>query len=255
MQELISNLQTSLEMYRSIGKIMLLLTALLSLFLIKVNQRGRVIVVYIVMTSIIILNPIFINQEKAFLGENSIYRFGMLLLVPLISAYVFTIILTEINEKKSRRIAVLGIVFLIAASGRFVYTKEHFFLVKNEDKVYDLAVELANCVTVDKPSPIVAISEVQGIFLRQYNANIKLVCAPEVKENWEEAEDEAAMSMRIMLSDSNPDMPGLTQLAKQIECDYLILLSQQVKEDSPQNYGFQYINTFEDFQVFKNLQE
>lgn len=255
MQELISNLQTSIEVYRNFGKIMLLLTALLSLFLLKFNQKGRVIVSYVIIASIIILNPIFTKQEIVFLGEHSIYRLGMLLLTPIISSYALTSVLLKVSEKKKKRIAIIGIIILLAASGRFVYTKENFFLVNNEEKVYDLAVDIANCVTMANESPTVAISEVQGVFIRQYNANIKLICAPEVRENWEEAEDEAVISMRIMLSDSNPDMPNLTQLAKQIGCDYLVLLTQQVKEDSPQNYGFKYVDTFEDFQVFENLQE
>lgn len=255
MQELISNLQTSIEVYRNFGKTMLLLTALLSLFLIKLNQKGRIIVFYVIIASIIILNPIYIKQEIVFLGEHSIYRLGMLLLIPIISSYALTSVLFKVSEKKKKRIAIVGIIILLAASGRFVYTKEHFFLVKNDEKVYDLAVDIANCVTATNQSPTVAISEVQGVFIRQYDANIKLVCAPEVRENWEEAEDESVMSIRIMLSDSNPDMPNLAQLAKQLGCDYLILLTMQTKEDSPQNYGFKYVNTFEDFQVFENLQE
>ncbi|GEM_PF-6927855 len=255
MQELISNLQTLIEVYRNFGKTMLLLTALLSLFLIKLNQKGRVIVCYVIIASIIILNPIFIKKEILLLGEHSLYRLGMLLLTPIISSYAFTSLLLKVSEKKKKKIAIIGILILLAASGRFVYTKEHFFLVNNKEKVYDLAVELANCVTTTKQSPLVAVSEVQGVFIRQYDANIKLVCAPEVRENWEEAEDESVKNIRIMLSDSNPDMPNLTQLTKQMGCDYLILLSQQVKEDSPQNYGFKYVNTFEDFQVFENLQE
>lgn len=255
MQELLSNLQTSIEIYRNFGKTMLLLTVLLSLFLIKLNQKGRVIAFYVIIASIIILNPIFIKQEIVFLGEHSIYRLGMLLLTPIISSYALTSVLLKVSEKKKKRIAIIGIVILLATSGRFVYTKEHFFLANNEEKVYNLAVDIANCVTMTNQSPTVAISEVQGVFIRQYDANIKLICAPEVRESWDEAEDETVISMRIMLMDPNPDMPNLTKLAKQNGCDYLILLNQQVKEDNPQNYGFRYVNTFEDFQVFENVQE
>lgn len=255
MQELISNLQNSIEIYRHTGKIMLLLTTLLGFFLIKTNQRVRVIALYVLFGSIILLNPFFLKYEIDIFGENHLYRLGMILLVPILSSYALTNVLLKVTERKKRLIALIGSLILIALSGRFVYTKEYFFQANNEDKVYDLAVDIANCVTATNQSPTIAITEVQGVFIRQYDANIKLVCAPKVRESWDEAEDESVMNMRIMLSDSEPDMPNLTQLAKQNGCDYLILLNQQVKEDNPQNYGFRYVNTFEDFQVFENVQE
>jgi hypothetical protein len=252
MQELISNMQTSLEVYRSLGKVILLLTGIIGLLTVKSNQRIRVIILYVIIGSLFVLNPFFVDIEVQLLGENKLYRLGMVLIIPILSAYALTVLYKKLTISKKRIIAMFGILVLVAASGRFVYTSNHFYQSNNEGKVYNLAVEIADSVTTSKEAPVVAISEVQGIFIRQYNANIRLICAPETTESWKEAEDEKIINMRAMLADSLPDMPALVNLANDLGCDYLVLMEQQVKEDSPQNYGFTYVDTYEKFQVFEN---
>ncbi|WP_099467044.1 hypothetical protein [Konateibacter massiliensis] len=252
MQEFISNVQTLLEVYRGIGKITLLLTAIFGMMLVKSNQRRRVILLYAIIGSMILLNPFLLKQESVILGDNHIYRLGMVLLIPILSSYALTVVYKGLTDKKEKLIVMAGIICLVAFSGKFVYTSEYFHKSANEGKVYDLAVDLADCVTAVRENPTVAVSEVQGVFIRQHNASIRLVCAPEQTENWAEKEDENIWDMRAMLADPAPDMAELTELAKVLGCDYLILLDDQLKADSPENYGFIYVNTFEAFQVFEN---
>lgn len=252
MRELISNIQTSYEAYISIGKILLLLTGMVGLIMVKSNQRIRVVIIFVLIGSAIVLNPFLIHNEILILGENNLYRMGMILIVPVLSAYVITVIFKKLTDKKQIRIAMIGIIVLIAASGKFVYTPDNFYEFNNSDKVYDLAVDLADCVTTSKPTPMVAISEVQGIFIRQYNTNIKLVCAPEITENWQEPEDDNVRMMRTLLAVQVPDMQELTNLTREMGCDYLILTKYQIEVDSPVNYGFTNIATFEKFTVFEN---
>lgn len=252
MQELTSNIQTSYEAYISLGKVLLVLIGLLGLLMIKSNQRIRVIMIYIVTGSLFVLNPFLVNQEKQLLGENHLYRLGMIFIVPILSAYIITVLYKKLQDKRQKIIAMIGIVVLLAASGRFLYTSEHFFRLNNSDKVYDLSIELADCVTKLNETPTVAISEIQGVFIRQYNTNIKLLCAPEVTENWKEAENENIIKMRIMLADPVPDMPELVRITNELGGDYLILTKNQVEEDSPVNYGFTYVDSYEGFEVFEN---
>jgi hypothetical protein len=252
MQELISNIQTSYEAYISIGKILLLLTGIVGLIMVKSNQRIRIVVIFVLIGSVIALNPFLIHQKILLLGENNQYRMGMILIVPVLSAYVITVIYKKLTDKKQKVIALIGIILLIAASGKFLYTSDNFYEFNNNDKVYDLAVELADCVTTTNPTPTVAISEVQGVFIRQYNTDIKLVCAPEITENWQEPEDDNVRMMRTLLAVRVPDMQELTELTRAMECDYLILTKYQIEADSPVNYGFKNIATFEKFTVFEN---
>lgn len=255
MQGFISNMQDSIELFRNTGKIILLITSMLGFFLVKTNHKSRVIICYIIFGCIILLTPFFRKESVSLMGGDNMYRLGMILIIPIVSSYALTLIFLGIKDRKSKRIAIIGIIVLLAASGRFVYTNEFFFQFNNEEKVYDLAVNLSDCVTTTNNEPTVAISEVQGVFIRQYNPKIRLICAPYKTENWDEVEDVNIMNMRVLLSESEPDMSSLSNLSKQLGCDYLILLNQQVKEDNPQNYGFSYINTFGDFQVFENIQE
>lgn len=252
MQEFITNMQMMLEVYRSFGKITLLLVAILGLLTVKMNQKKRVIVFYVIIASILILNPFFVSKEIQVFGSTNLYRLGMVLLIPIVSAYALTTIYGKVNDCKKRVIVMTGILFLIGSSANFVYTNQHFFELNNEEKVYDLAVNIADCVTISDYSPKVAISEIQGVFIRQYNPDIKLLVAPKVTENWVEAEDERILTMRIMLADPVPDMPALSNLSNELGCDFLVLMDDQLKQDSPQNYGFQYIDTFGVFQVFEN---
>jgi hypothetical protein len=252
MQELVSNIQTTYEAYISIGKVMLLLTGILGLLMIKSNQRVRVVMIYAILGSLIILNPLMINSEKRIFGENNLYRLGMILIVPILSAYAITVLYKKLTDKKQKIIAMTGIIVLVAVSGRFVYTKDYFYRANNQGKVYDLALDLADCVTRSKQAPTIAVSYLQGVFIRQYNANIKLLCAPEITENWAEAEDQNTLKMRVMLSDPIPDMTELSRLTKELGGDYLILLEDQLEEDSPINYGFVYVDTFDGFTVFEN---
>ncbi len=252
MRELISNIQTSYEAYISIGKILLLLTAIVGLSMAKSNQRIRVVIIFVLLGSVIILNPFLVSTEIRIFGEHNLYRMGMILIVPVLSAYVITVVYKKLTDKLHVKIAMIGIVILIAASGKFVYTPDNFYEFNNTDKVYDLAVELSDCVTASKATPTVAISEVQGIFIRQYNAKIRLVCAPVATENWQEAEDDNVRRMRDLLANLSPDMQELTDLARELECDYLILMKHQMDADSPVNYGFANIATFEKFTVFEN---
>lgn len=251
MQELISNIQTMLEVYRGTGKINLLLISFLGLLIIKTNQRTRIILYYMIIGSIIVLNPFLIQKEISLFGATNLYRMSMLLLIPILSAYAFTIFYKEISGTKQKTIVAVGIILMIAFSGRFVYTSNNFYHSNNEGKVYDLAVEISDFVTKSNDTPMVAISEAQGIFLRQYNPNIRLVCPPIHTENWIE-EDENIRNMRAMLSDGLPDMETLTNLSRELECDFLVLMEDQVIEDSPEKYGFTYVDTFGLFQVFEN---
>ncbi|RDY30546.1 hypothetical protein [Lachnotalea glycerini] len=252
MQEFISNIQTSYESYQSIGKIILLLTGILGLLAVKSTQRIRVIVIYTVIGSLVVLNPFLISREIQLLGEKHFYRLGMILLIPILSAYCISVLYKKLTDKNQRMIAIIGSIILIAASGKLVYTSDSFYRADNPDKVYNLAVDLADCVTGKEQTPTVAISEVQGVFIRQYNPNIRLILAPTITENWAEAEDENTRLMRVMLEVEVPDMKELTLLADKLGCDYLILLEHQTKQDNPANYGFQYIETFEKFVVYEN---
>jgi hypothetical protein len=253
MLELISNIQISYEVYKSIGKILLLLTAVTGILLVRTNQRIRVIVIYVIVGSLIVINPFLLNQEMEIFGESRLYRLGMILIVPILSAYAITVLVKKLTDKKQFVIAMIGSVLLIAASGRFVYTmNDNIYQLDNEDKVYDLAVDLADCVTKTSPEPTVIISELQGVFIRQYDTKIKLVVAPEETENWQEPENDSVKRMRELLADASPDMEEITSLAKELHCDYLILMEQQLKADNPTTYGFEMIDTFEKFTVYEN---
>jgi hypothetical protein len=252
MQELISNIKTSYEAYISIGKVLLLLLGILGLFMAKTNQRMRVVIIYVILGSIIILNPFLINREIQVFGADNLYRMGMILIIPVLSAYAITVLYKKLTDKKQKVIAMVGIVLLIAASGKLVYTSDKFYRLNNSGKVYDLAVDLSDCVTLTNPSPTVAVSEVQGVFIRQYNSNIKLILLPEQTENWQEVEDENTLVMRAMIAELSPDMLELTDLTKELKCDYLILMEDQIEAASPAEYGFKYIDTFDGFTVFEN---
>jgi hypothetical protein len=253
MQELISNIQISYETYKSIGKILLLLTAITGILMVKSNQRIRVVTIFVVIGSVIILNPFSVGKEIQILGENNLYRLGMILIVPILSAYGITVVVKKLTDKKQIAIAMIGTVILIAASGKFVYTlNENFNQLKNNDKVYDLAVEISDCLTKTNPSPNVIISPLQGVFIRQYNANIKLLVAPDNTENWQEAENESITKMRMMLNESTPDMEAVTGLAKELECDYLVLMDNQITIDEPEKYGFNRVDNFGVFIVYEN---
>lgn len=252
MQELIYNTQILLGTYRSIGKIMLLLTALLGVLTIKSSQRIRIGVIYILIGSLVILNPFFIAKENEIFGQANLYRLGMVLLVPILSAYFLTQIYRKVVQRKQKTILIIGFLVLIAASGKFVYTNDYFHQITNNDKVYNLSVEIADCVTTTNKTPTIAISEVQGVFIRQYNADIKLICAPEITENWKEVENEDILSIRIMLADIAPDMPGLIELVNKLDCEYLVLMESQIKEDTPESYGFVYVDRFDKFLVYEN---
>ncbi|MFA9376825.1 MAG: hypothetical protein ACERKZ_08725 [Lachnotalea sp.] len=252
MQELLTNIKISYEAYISVGKVLLLLTAICGLIMVKTNQRMRIVIIYVIVGSLVIVNPFFVNKAIQLLGETNLYRMGMILMIPILSSYAITVLYKQLKDKKQKMIAMTGIVILIAASGKFVYTPDPFYQLNNNGKVYDLAVELSDCVTQSYDSPTVAISELQGVFIRQYNAHIKLIGAPEVTENWQEASDDNALAMSAILKEPLPDMLEVTKLAKTLGCNYLILMEDQIKQDSPANYGLNYIDTFDGFVVFEN---
>lgn len=253
MQELISNIQISYETYKSIGRILLLLTAVTGILMVKSNQRIRVVTIFVVLGSMIVLNPFFVGKELQILGENNLYRLGMILIVPVLSAYGITVVVKKLTDKRQIAIALIGSVVLIAASGKFVYTfNDNFYQLNNKDKVYDLAVEIADSVTKTTATPTVAISEIQGIFIRQYNPDITLIVAPEHTENWQEPENEMIQSMRAMLAETSPDMEALTSLAGELDCDYLVLMENQIETDNPTQYGFTMAGTFGAFTVYEN---
>lgn len=254
MQELISNIQISYETYKSIGKILLLLTAMTGIVMVKSNQRIRVVIIFVILGSSIVLNPFFLAKETQILGEDNLYRLGMILIVPVLSAYAITVVVKKLTDKRQIAIALIGLTLLIAASGKFVYTlNDNFYQLNNNDKVYGLAIEISDCVTKTTPNPTVAISELQGVFVRQYNANIKLIVAPEHTENWQEAEDDNLRIMRAMLAETSPDMEELTSLARELKCDYLVLMEHQIEEANPTQYGYNMVDTFGVFTVYENL--
>lgn len=252
MQNLLADFQASYDIYINIGKIYVLLTCILCLFMEKTNKITKIIIIYAVISSIIILCPFGMEGKAAFFMESKLYRTGMILQVPILTAYAAACLFLNLKKRPHKIIFIAGFMLMLTAAGSFVYKEDNYFKANNKEKVFDLAVLISDCVTHNTESPKVAMPQYQSVYLRQYNPRIRLACLPNDTEGWLEYTGEQSEVLNELFLQEEPDIERVCRIAKSLECDYLILLNSQVKADNPADYGFDYVDMLGMFTVFVN---
>lgn len=254
---MINNLLEILETAITFDRTLLFLTAMTGLFFLKNSGRVKNMALFsaIGLMAVVLMGTLGVLPQ--IFGENSVYRGFVIVQMGVLSVAVMTKFISEIKDTKQKPVIILVAVLILAASGSFIFKEEYVYKASNKDNVYDLAVEIADVVTKDKEAPYIAISNLQGVFIRQYNANIRLVGMNIDMSKWYEddiVEGDNAVKNEIihLIQENNPDMERLLADAKELDCDYVVCLDSQIGEFDYKSAGYVCEKIVGDFYILEN---
>ncbi len=254
---MINNLFEILEIAITFDRMLLCLMMLLAVIFLKNSKRINCIGLFSGIGIIIILLLGILGLMTYLFGENSIHRGFIIVPVGILSISVMTRLISRIEDKKQKILVIIIAVIILATSGDFIFKEANVYEASNKDNVYDTAVEIADIVTSKKENPYIAISNLQGVFIRQYNANIRLVGVNVDMSKW--YEDDIIENVNYvkneiiqLIQQNNPDMDTLLSDAKKLDCDYVICLDSQLGEFDYESAGFTCDNVVDGFYVLEN---
>lgn len=254
---MINNLLEIIETAITFDKMLLALMMLLAVMFLKNSKRINCIGVFSGIGIIIIFLLGLFGLMPYLFGENGIYRVFFIVPIGILSVGVMASFISRIEDKKQKLLVGIIAVLILATSGDFIFQSHNVYKTSNKDNVYDTAVEIADIVTAENENPYIAISNLQGVFIRQYNANIRLVGVNIDVSKWYEDDiientNDVKNEIIQLIQQNNPDMDTLLSDAKKLDCDYVICLDSQLGDFDYESAGFTCDNVVDGFYVLEN---
>lgn len=268
MKLIINNFFSSINMYITFDRLLLLLVLCMLIFVIKRDKGMAFLGNYMLIMSLmaVILSTFGMKWTKD-MG----HRIFMPILPNILTAYFMTklyIIMKKeafSNSMKNERedlklrnvkeaFILLTVFLIIASSGQYIYEKNNIYKASNSQKVYDTAMGLAKELTKEKEQPVVVMSKLQGIFIRQYNANIIIGAGMEDMAQSNGMADDTVMQINSLISENQPDMQELCRLSHIINADYIVCLDSQAEDFETDKTGFEYAGKVDNFVIYKNIE-
>lgn len=240
---------TFLEFQGTGGYITLYCLALIYVFFKEKDKEKRMFFIYFqILLLIVVLNPIF-NKIVGPIFKSSVYwRVYWVLPLGITIAYAAVKLITELNYKKIKK-TILAIAFIltIIISGKFIYTEKNYQKVGNLYKIPDESVLITQLIGADNEEYKKAIvPETLVAYIRQIDSSIELAYKREAY-TYENHPFVAALS--------SGDTEKITDLAKENNCNYIV-----VKKEIPitvdfSYFGFELFNETENYSIYKIAEE
>lgn len=164
--------------------------SLLYLFLKEQKPSHRILFLYFpVVILLLYFNPLFVKVVYGIIGEEIYYRF--LWIVPMSLTIAYTVICIYENIKERLRPLYLSCVALvIAISGSFIYSNEHFSMAENVYHVPDAVVGICDTIHVEGREVVASFPRELVQYVRQYDATICMPYGREaLVERWGQGSD------------------------------------------------------------------
>lgn len=220
--------------------------AILYIFLKEENKKVKAFFVYFpIIITLITLNPIFNKLVGKIFTDTVYWRVYWMIPLGVTIAYgaVKFIKNESENQKNTKIIATIGIIFVIIMSGKFIYNKDNYIKVNNLYKVPDEAIQVTEIIRKEKEERKKALTSEQLVaYIRQIDANIELAYR---REPTGYTDNEFVQTMHSGNSEA------IVNLAVENECNYIVLDRGLVISVDLYYFGFERIAETENFIIYK----
>ncbi len=247
-EESIAIIKNTFLEYKGTGMyVALFFISMLYILLKEEDKKNRAFFAYFpIFTLFITLNPIF-NKLVGSIFTSSVYwRVYWVIPLGITIAYGAVKFINNENEKSKKIIATIGIIIVIMISGKFIYYKGNYFKLGNFYKLPDDDVYATHIIGADEAEYKKAIVP-EGLVahVRQIDATINLAFPrdPEGKSN-------------PILNELNAgNVEGITKIAKENKCNYIVFKKATVLMGEMEEYGFEKLGETQNYAIYKLSKE
>lgn len=241
--EIIKN--TFLE-YRGTGMyIALFLVSMLYIFLKEKDKKIKIFFVYFpIIILLIVLNPIFNKIVSSIFTESIYWRLYWMIPLSIEIAYAGILLIKEQKEKTKQIIATIGIIAIIIFSGKYTYNETNFIKTGNLYKLPDESVRVAQLIGKDtnERKKVIAPETILA-HIRQIDASIELAYKRDPEGLY------TGNPIRQELNSGN--VKGLTELAQNENCNYIVFSKATVLTEPMEDYGYEKLDETQNFAIYK----
>lgn len=241
--EVIKN--TFLE-YKGTGMyIALFFVSMLYIFLKEKDKKVKTFFVYFpIIILLIVLNPIFNKIVSHIFTESIYWRLYWMIPLSIEIAYAGVLLIKEQRDKTKQIIATIGIIAIIIISGKYTYAETNFFKTGNLYKLTDESVRVAQLIGADGNGRKKAIvPETIIAHIRQIDSSIELAYKRDPLGIYE------GNPIRQELNAGN--VKGLTELAQNVNCNYIVFSKATVLTEPMENYGYEKLGETQNYAIYK----
>lgn len=225
----------------------LLLSSILFLgFRLKKGATKTITVSFPIYVLLIFFCPLWILYFNRAEDGEVLYR--ILWMIPMAVIVCFALVeAVFMLPKKHRTIAFLGAVAVIIISGRYIYSNPHFSKADNQYHVPKEVVEICDDIRVEGREVRACFPMEHIQYVRQYSPYICLAYGRTVLlgggfNEYSNAEE--------FLAEKVLDMEAFTQELRRVDTPYLILEKEREITESPDKYGFKYVKSYGDYDLY-----
>lgn len=246
-EESIEIIKKCFEEYVGTGMyIALYLIAIVYLFIREEDKTRRAFTIWFpFFVSLIIFNPIFNKAVGKILKESTYWRTFWLLPIGITIAYAFTKVVGEVNEKRKKIIVSLGLIGIIAVSGKYMFTEQNYLPVDNIYKLPDDIVWVTQIIGADDAEEKKALTSYYVVpYIRQIDPSIKLGYG-RVATGY----SPTSIAMLVELGDAEK----ICKRAKKTNCNYIVLHTANKLYGNMEDFGYEEMAKTQYYTIYKEI--
>ena len=224
--------------------IAIFLISLIYIF-VKSDKKKRIFFVYYsLFIFLITLNPFFNKAVGSIFKKSTYWRVFWMLPLGITIAYAGVKLIGESNKKFERIFVSIGLILTIIISGKLIYNKDNYKQLGNVYKLPDEAVLVAQLLKTDEyeGQKKAYVPETLTPYIRQIDGSINLAY---------KREPAGYKGHKFVETLAIGDVKKITDLAKETECNYIVM-KKEVKINVDFHYfGYEKINETDNYIIYK----
>lgn len=256
MEKAITQIISSYTQYA--GNSMYILLFFLSLLYIYAtkDKRDNVVLLcyYSIITLFFIYNPLIAHFVIYFIQGLVYWRMFWILPIPVVISCAATLFIIKISGKCKKIIITIGLIVIMMAAGKFIFTSDNFETSSNWFKLPAQAVEICNILEDDTNEVIrVVVPADLEVSIRQYDADIQMVYGRDAnvftnelpRKSWDRAD------LRTLVNQPVINVEWVTQLLIEFDCNYLVVNVDTLLSDGFGKYGYHCIASTNNYNIYR----
>jgi hypothetical protein len=225
----------------------LFLLSVLFLLVKEKDKTKRVLLIYFPMLVLLLFFcPIFSTLIYKALDDETYYRILWLLPMTQVIAYAAVKLILILSHKWQRVVAVILICAAIVLTGNYVYDNPYFSKAENRFHVPQTVADVCDAIIIPGREVRAVMPNEMLPYVRQYSANILMPYGRAVVvEEWDKKSE-----LYDAMSADKIDCERVAKLAKEKECQYIVLHSTWKCIGTLEDYQYQKVKTVDGYDIY-----
>lgn len=254
MSEIITIIQSRYEAYNGQGQHLILFWGIMIALFVRgrkiENKIERIFVKYTLFFLILTVCPLTAKFIMDYcIGKGVYWRMMWILPVPIVLAFAGAKLIEQEEKCWRRYVAMILMLVVVAAGGKFLFTQENFTLKTNNTKLAEEVLAVCNFIEEDaaesgqKRMKAIMCNELMT-YVRQYDGNILMPYGRNAARG-------AKNEIYSILNSGAIDTTELLAAAKKQKCNYLVYPSDAVLDEQLQSNGFIFLANVYGYYVYR----